>query len=219
MKKITFLLLILWISSFNAQNYSFDFLTKYISTSSDPKITDSRDLVTYFNTDDFSYYLTLRKTSTGFYGYLTDENRKTMHKFDVTEEQKDGEIEFSFNYTGTRKLSGHPVNLKKVRIQYEEMAPDSVKLKIFKNESATKPEREYLLKLKKANKNLFPIARIVMMHPYEAAAAVDFGRNIVVEKASDICIEKRCNCDITLAEYKNVELDLQLPKELKFIIY
>ncbi|WP_304344746.1 hypothetical protein [Chryseobacterium koreense] len=142
-----------------------------------------------------------------------------MHKFDVIEGQKDGEIEFSFNYTGTRKLWGHPVNLKKVRIHYEEMAPDSVKLKFFKNESTAKPEREYNLKLKKANKNLFPIARILMMHPYEAATAVDFGRNIIVEKASNICIEKLCNCDITLAEYKNVELDLQLPKELKFVVY
>ena len=61
--------------------------------------------------------------------------------------------------------------------------------------------------------------RIAMMHPYENIEAIDITKNVIVEKATDICIEKECNCEMTLTAYKNVELDLEVPSTTKSFLF
>lgn len=219
MKRNFSLLALLFLFLVNAQTYSFDFLTKYVSKYNAPEKSSTKEKLTYFNTDDFSYHLQVWKNENNLYGNLYDYSRKQIHKFDITEEKRDGEIYYSFQYTGTRKLINPHGNLEKKHLEFVENGADSVTVKIFKNSRAKNPEREYALKLKKANKNLFPIARIVFMHPYEDLSALNLNRNVMVDKATDICIEKNCNCEVSLSEYRNVELDLELPKTLKPVLF
>ncbi len=79
MRKISILL----VSFVSAQTYNFDFLTKYVST--DIKTLNSKEFVTYNNSDDFSYYLKLRKTQGDFSATLYDHENNSAHNFSVEE--------------------------------------------------------------------------------------------------------------------------------------
>lgn len=217
MRNIYLILIILLSTGVGGQKYSFDFLTKYESKSTDSNRPGSQDVVNYFNSDDFNYYLRLFKNKSGFYAYLYDYSKMKWHKFDVKEDYKNGELQFTFDYAGTKQLTWSKSSFKNYRFEFSNVSDKSANLKIYKNQKAAKPLREYTFQLKKANKNLFPMIRIAMMHPYENIEALDITKNVIVEKASDICIERECNCEMTLTAYKNVELDLVIPKEKKFI--
>ena len=219
MRNIYLILIILLSIGVGGQKYSFDFLTKYESKSTDSNRPGSHDVVNYFNSDDFNYYLRLFKNKSGFYAYLYDYSKMKWHKFDVKEDYKNGELQFTFDYAGTKQLTWSKSSFKNYRFEFSNVSDKSANLKIYKNQKSTKPLREYTFHLKKANKNLFPMIRIAMMHPYENIEALDITKNVIVEKATDICIEKECNCEMTLTAYKNVELDLEVPSTTKSFLF
>ena len=103
MRNIYLILIILLSIGVGGQKYSFDFLTKYDSKSTDSNRPGSQDVVNYFNSDDFNYYLRLFKNKSGFYAYLYDYSKMKWHKFDVKEYYKNGVLESSTNYKNGKK--------------------------------------------------------------------------------------------------------------------
>lgn len=99
MRKISTLFLLVFFSLSFGQTYQFDFLTKYASTNSKNKTT--HESVTYNNSDDFSYYLKLRKTEDNFNASLYDFDRSFAYNFSVKETKVNGEIRFEFTYLNT----------------------------------------------------------------------------------------------------------------------
>ena len=61
------------------------------------------------------------------------------------------------------------------------------------------------------------MARIAFMQPLERAFQININREILIEKAVEKCREYRCVYEISLSKYKNVELDLVIPREKNFI--
>lgn len=202
-----------------AQKYSFDFSTKYEFNAPNSKEIKTREILNYFNTDDFSYYLRILNSKDDYSALLFDLKKNQTHKFDLIKEINNGETSYSFKYTGTRIHPHTSILFGRKRIEYQNLGPNKVGVKIFKNKKAKNPIQQFEFTLKKANKNLFPIARLVMMHSYENFAQINLSQNVIVEKASDICVEKRCSCDFSLLEYKNIDLEIELPKVLKEVIY
>lgn len=96
MKKIYAFTFLLLFAIGNSQTYSFDFLTKYIAVGKNEKVQN--EVVNYFNTDNFNYYLRLLRGSENFYAYLTDEEQNKVHEFEVTEIKNGTGIIFSFKY-------------------------------------------------------------------------------------------------------------------------
>ena len=94
-KKISFLFLLLLFSFGFAQTYQFDFLTKYSSKDSQHQF--AREFVTYNNSDDFSYYLHLKKSESDFTAKLYDHKSNLAQNFSVKESKVDGKIQFQFS--------------------------------------------------------------------------------------------------------------------------
>ena len=83
MRKIYTLFLLSFFSCAFSQTYQFDFLTKYSAENLTTK--SIRESGTYNNTDDFSYYLKLKKTEDDFQASLYDYNKSLVHYFTVKE--------------------------------------------------------------------------------------------------------------------------------------
>jgi len=210
MKKIYAFTFLLLFALAHSQTYSFDFLTKYISVDKKEKV--QHEVVNYFNSDNFNYYLRLLRSTENFYAYLTDEEKNKVHEFEVSEDKKVTDIIFSFKYIKTNSLHKHPISPKHYRYEWSEKTSNGATLKIFKTKKAKKPSSEYQFSFKKANKNLFPIFRVAIMHPFENEKNININENLIVEKAKYICNYPPCSCDFRLAEYKNVSLDLSIPQ-------
>lgn len=210
MKKIYAFTFLLLFALAHSQTYSFDFLTKYISVDKKEKV--QHEVVNYFNSDNFNYYLRLLRSTENFYAYLTDEEKNKVHEFEVSEDKKGTDIIFSFKYIKTNSLHKHPISPKHYRYEWSEKTSNGATLKIFKTKKAKKPSSEYQFSFKKANKNLFPIFRVAIMHPFENEKNINIDENIMVEKAKYTCNYPPCSCDFRLAEYKNVSLDLSIPQ-------
>lgn len=210
MKKIYAFTFLLLFAIGNSQTYSFDFLTKYIAVGKNEKVQN--EVVNYFNTDNFNYYLRLLRGSENFYAYLTDEEQNKVHEFEVTEIKNGKGIIFSFKYIKTNSLHKHPISQNHYRYEWSNKSNTGATLKIFKTRKAKKPSEEYQFSFKKANKNLFPVFRIAIMHPFENEKNINIDENLIVEKAKYTCNYPPCSCDFRLAEYKNVSLELTVPQ-------
>lgn len=213
MKKNSILFLLLFFSFGFAQTYEFDFLTKYISENSKNKFT--RDLVSYHNSDDFSYYLKLKKSDADFTATLYDHQRNLAHNFSVLETKIGGEIQFQFLYINSSKLAKTSDD-KNSRYEFSEISetsPKTISLKIYPSKRAKNPISENTITLEKANKNLIPVFRSEWFHLYGKNDNVSALGNYIVSES----IEKYKNytCAIKLKEYKNVDLTITLPQELK----
>lgn len=130
MKKIYAFTFLLLFALANSQTYSFDFLTKYISVGKKEKVQN--EVVNYFNSDNFNYYLRLLRGSENFYAYLTDEEKNKVHEFEVSEDKKGTDIIFSFKYIKTHSLHKHPISPKHYRYEWSEKTSNGATLKIFK---------------------------------------------------------------------------------------
>ena len=194
----------------NSQTYSFDFLTKYVSK--DLKGNAQKDQVIYFNSDDFSYYLRLFRTPQSFYAILSDLKGRQTHVFDVVEQKNQGGINFKFKYVESKKMLINKEKYKNFRFEFEEISSDSLNLKIYNSKKAKRPTDEYSFIVKSANKPMFPMMRISAMFPFNDFSDLVLNRNVIVQKSKLTCRLHKCNCEIVLAEHKNVELDLKIPK-------
>lgn len=213
MRKISILFLVLFFSLGFAQTYEFDFLTKYSSENSKNKFT--RDLVSYHNSDDFSYYLKLKKNDADFTATLYDHQRNLAHHFSVIESKVGHEIEFQFLYVNTSKLQ-NIIKHENYRYEFSEISasnPKIISLKIYPSKRAKKPKVENLITLKKANKNLIQLYRSDCLHWSDSTYEFSKIGNYIVTQS----IEKFNNniCQTNLKEYKNVDLKIMIPKELK----
>ncbi|WHF52252.1 hypothetical protein QGN23_03000 [Chryseobacterium gotjawalense] len=214
MRKISILLLLMMGSFGFAQTYQFDFLTKYVSTNLQNK--RSNEFVSYNNSDDFSYYLKLRKSDSDFTATLYDHERNLAHHFSVVESKVGNEIQFQFLYVNTSKLQ-NIIKHENYRYEFSEISADSPKiisLKIYASKRAKKPRVEKELTLKKANKNLIQLYRSDWLHWSDSTYDLSKIGNYIVAES----IEKFNNniCQTNLKEYKNVDLKITIPKELKF---
>ena len=213
MKKF-YLFTILFFSNFlSSQTYNFDFLTKY-SVQNTHK-TAIHTAVNYFNSDDFSYYLVVKRNNTKLEGTLIDRERNKAHRFEVKESKVKGEVLFQFVYEYSYHLK--TFNYTNYRFEFGEISntsPKQVNLKIYNRKRAKKPIYEHQLTLKEANKNLFPLYRISMMHPFESSINLNFEGNYIVSKSNTK--NGKINCEFKLEEYKNVELQINLPKKLQY---
>ena len=214
MRKISVLFLVLLFNFTFAQTYQFDFLTKYESTGSQNK--RSNEFVSYNNSDDFSYYLTLRKSNSDFTATLYDHNRNLAHHFSVKESKDRNEIQFQFLYSHTSKLQ-KIINPKNYRYEFSESSTDSAKIisvKVFGSKRAKKPRVAYELTLKSANKNLLQLFRSDALYWDDNKADLSKIGNYIVAKST----EKYNNtiCQTNLKEYKNVDFQITIPQALKF---
>lgn len=213
MKKISTLFLLLLFSLGFAQTYEFDFLTKYTTENSKNKFIS--DLVSYHNSDDFSYYLKLRKNDSDFSATLYDHQRNLAHNFSVLESKVGGEIQFQFLYINSSKLAKANDD-KNYIYEFSEISannPKIISLKIYSSKKAKNPLYESTIKLEKANKNLIPVFRSKWSHVYRKSNPFsELGNYIVSESLEKY---KNFTCEIKLKEYKTVDLKITLPKELK----
>lgn len=211
MKKLSFLFLLLLFSFGIAQTYQFDFLTKYSSKDSQHEL--AREFVTYNNSDNFSYYLHLKKSDSDFTANLYDHKSNLAHNFDVRESTVDGKIQFQFTYVNTSRLQSG--GTKNYRYEFSEISdsPKTVLLKIYSSKKAKKPVAEKLMTLEKANKNLIPIYRSGWLHQYSDYENVFKVGDYIVSNSVEKF--KKDTCESKLQEYKNVDLQIILPTKLK----
>ena len=125
MRKIYILFLLFVFSLSFSQTYHFDFLTKYVSTN--PKNKNVYESVSYNNTDDFSYFLQLRKNESYFRATLYDHQRNLAHYFSVVESLANGEIFFQFIYENSHRIK-FSNNAKNYRYEFSEIPNDSLKI-------------------------------------------------------------------------------------------
>ena len=213
MRKISILSLLVLFSLSFGQTYQFDFLTKYASTNSKNKTT--KETVTYNNSDDFSYYLKLRKTEDDLNATLYDYKKSLAHNFSVQETKVNGAIRFEFNYLNTAKLqtSTSPKNYRYEFAEISANTPKVVSLKVYQSKRAKNPAAVQILTLEKFNKNLIPLYHSEFTHLYDKNDNVSNLGNYIVSKA----VEKYKNftCEVVLKEHKNVDLQITLPNKLK----
>lgn len=211
MKKIYLFVALSLSVVLTAQTYNFDFLTKYSSTNTKNKF--SYEFINYFNTDDFTYNLSLAKSKDQFVAILFDKNKELKHHFTVTESKEKGMIQFQFQYDYSYKSSSAK-NKNQYIYEFSEVDVHSknVTLKIFKNDKKKKQIKEQQLTLKPANVNLFPIYQETLLAQYPSNQTLT--ENYIVSKAVEHC--EKCTCEVELKEYKNVELQINLPKKLIF---
>ena len=81
-----------------SQVYSFDFLTKYVLRSADLKHQKTREIVTYFNADDFSYYLKIGGEGKQLTAHLYDMNSHKVYQFTVLQSGTGNDVQFQFKY-------------------------------------------------------------------------------------------------------------------------
>ena len=212
MKKYFYLFSLLFSSFCFSQTYQFDTLTKYTSKNTTNKV--QTDFVNYFNTDDFSYTLSLSKSETRFVAVLFDRGRNLIHYFTVLESKDKGETKFQFKYESSLKKY-FTKNLNDYYYTFSEpseSSPKEVNLKIFKNKKSKKAVLEQTLIVQEADRNLFPIYQNVLLAHYPTDQK--FPGNFMVSKAVEIC--NKCACEIDLTENKKVTLEIKLPENLKF---
>ncbi len=211
MKKIYLFVALSLSVVITAQTYNFDFLTKYSSTNTKNKF--SYEFINYSNTDDFTYNLSLAKSKDQFVAILFDKNKELKHHFTVTESKEKGMIQFQFQYDYSYKSSSAK-NKNQYIYEFSEVDVHSknVTLKIFKNDKKKKQIKEQQLTLKPANVNLFPIYQETLLAQYPSNQTLT--ENYIVSKAVEHC--EKCTCEVELKEYKNVELQINLPKKLIF---
>lgn len=197
----------------NSQTYSFDFITNYTLESADKKF--SKESVNYFNSDDFSYSLSISKTEDHFTGTIYDSNANKAHCFNITESKEKCEVIFSFKYDYTYDFKRHNT-IKTSHIQLTtlpETSPSKVVMKIYSTKKAKKPRSESILSLKTANKNLFPMYLLSRKGISGFLSNNSLSGNYIV--TSEIIKEGKATCEFVLKEYKNVKLDLVVPTPLK----
>ena len=211
MKKIYLFVALSLSVVITAQTYNFDFLTKYSSTNTKNKF--SYEFINYSNTDDFTYNLSLAKSKDQFVAILFDKNKELKHHFTVTESKEKGMIQFQFQYDYSYKSSSAKIKNQYI-YEFSEVDVHSknVTLKIFKNDKKKKQIKEQQLTLKPANVNLFPIYQETLLAQYPSNQTLT--ENYIVSKAVEHC--EKCTCEVELKEYKNVELQINLPKKLIF---
>jgi hypothetical protein len=195
-----------------SQTYHFDILTKYsIQNTAKKEILESTN---YFNTDDFSYHLRITRSPEAFTGTILDITRKIAHRFSITETKVNGDYRFQFKYENS--FSYDTNSFKNLRIELSgppDISSKKFNLKIFPRQRAKKYTVEHQLTLIPANKNLFPMYRVSMMHPYEKMNEVNIPGNYMVSK--DVMKRGDITCEFILKEFKNVDFDLVVPKTLK----
>lgn len=194
-----------------SQTYSFDFLTKYKSTNSKGKTEG--EIVSYFNSDNSDYYLRINRTQEEFKGTIYDSKMRQGHVFDIVETKKEGKIFFTFKYKSTFRFAHRlPQKFYYQITEISNASPKKVKVEIHRRKNSKKPLEEYLIDLVPANKNLFALSRMTLMHPHEFENELSFPGNYIVQKAE--LIKKQISCSYTLNDFNNVELDIILPEKL-----
>lgn len=134
----------------------------------------------------------------------------------VNETKLNNEIRFRFTYLNSTRFQTSN-SLKNYRYEFSEISENSPKvlsLKIFSSKKKKKPSSEKEFTLEKANKNLIPLYRSEWLHQYGNNEIVQNIGNYIVVKAVEKY--KTFTCEIILKEYKNVDLQITLPKKLKF---
>ena len=214
MTKIYILFLLLFFSSSFSQTYQFDLVTNYTSSSSKYKL--AYDNVNYFNSDDFSYYLKISNRENELKGILGDPKNNLVHHFKVIQSKLSNEIQFQFvyNYSSVINADNDEKDYRFELLENPTVSSKEVVLKIYRTKKAKKPFLTQTLTLITANKNLFPIYCISVHDHFWSYNEFIYPGNYIVSKA----IEKIGNqtCEINLKEYKNVDLQITLPKELNF---
>ncbi len=193
-----------------AQTYQFDFLTKYRITGSD--IISEK--VSYQNTDDFSYFLNLFKDVNDFTAVLYDRKSKIIHFFSVVESKEGQEIQFQFTYDYSKNTYYSEPTNSRVEISEISESPKIISLKTYTSRRAKKPVSECIMSLRKANKNLIQLYRSDAVLWNSGTEGISEIGNYIVA----VSREKYRNTSFStiLQEYKNVNFQITLPKELKF---
>lgn len=214
MIKIVFLSFLFFSGITFSQTYNFNFVTKY--SSKNLKTNQKYEIINYFNSGNFGYNLRLFKVENDFYAYLVDFKTKTLHKFSVKENKENNEIIFNFFYVSSIYTGYDVTNYRNYRFEFSKQEDKKFLLKIFRSKKAKRPEEEIVLNLKNANTNLFPIFRIAALHPFEAVNDFNIEGNFVVEKAIYNNKKQNIYCEIRLEEYRNINLEIMLPKKLEY---
>lgn len=214
MRKIFIFILVLFFYFSFGQTYQFDFLTKYVATNSKNK--SSQDHVNYFNSDDFNYKLRVSLHDKELQAILSDHETKLAHHFKVIQSNINNEITFKFNYDHSIVID--PIDYDKTyRFEFDEV-PESdgkeVVMKLYRTKKSKKPFMIQKLSLIRSNKNLFPMYRLSTLLHFWSYKQLMYSGDFMVSKA----VEKNGNliCETNLTEYKNVNFQITLPKELKF---
>lgn len=212
-KLIPFLFLFCSVLSFSQKTYDFNFLTKFKTSLIDhQKSSRTTDAITYFDIDNFSYFLKVSKANNQYYAKIIDFENNLFHSFKIIEHKKGSEIYFSFVYESSREFKQ---NLSKnVWSNFTEITTDGKEkhtlLQIFQNKKSKK-SLDFQLTLQTSNVPLFSIFKLSFLHPFEGVKGIDMKENFIVTKAV-----RDDGCFYTLVEYKNVDFVVTVPKVLNY---
>ncbi|MGZ5284277.1 MAG: hypothetical protein ACXWB4_01355 [Kaistella sp.] len=199
----------------NAQQYHFDVLAKYKTSGRNNKPGET---AVYSSSNNGSYFLKIFNNGKHLRAELHDAKNRKRHVFLVNETKKQDEILFSFTYETSHYMHHIPYyrNVHFVTEEIEKNNDESkILVKIFKTQNARKPAKEFKLTLATADKNLFPVFRQLIAHPFEYWDGFNLGRNVVVKRAEYTHVNNY-QCVFTLDVLKDVDLNITLPGKLSF---
>ena len=215
MKKLYALTIFFAFALANSQTYSFDTVTKYVLNNAKKK--GIKESVNYFNSDDFNYFLKVTRVPDYLSATLFDSKTDLAHHFTVKESKSNGNIFFAFEYDYSYKLTTkHLINQKQYITfgEISETSPKQVSMQVFSSKKAKKPFARHLLTLLPAPKNMLPMFAMSRSYNYVLMNEVKLPGNYMVVR--DDITEDKISCEFILEDYKDVELQITLPKTLKF---
>ena len=215
MRKFYFLAFTFAFVLSSAQTYSFDTVTKYVLNT--PKKKGVKESVNYFNSDDFNYFLKVTRSPEFLSATLFDTKTDLAHRFTVTESKSQGHVFFAFEYDYSYKQNTkHIVSQKQYYTfgEISETSPQQVSMQVFSSEKAKKPVARHLLTLLPAPKNMLPMFAMSRSYNYVLMNEVKLPGNYMVVR--DDITEDKISCEFILEDYKDVQLQITLPKTLKF---
>ena len=215
MKKLYALTIFFAFALANSQTYSFDTVTKYVLNNAKKK--GIKESVNYFNSDDFNYFLKVTRVPDYLSATLFDSKTDLAHHFTVKESKSNGNIFFAFEYDYSYKLNAkHLINQKQYITfgEISETSPKQVSMQVFSSKKAKKPFARHLLTLLPAPKNMLPMFAMSRSYNYVLMNEVKLPGNYMVVR--DDITEDKISCEFILEDYKDVQLQITLPKTLKF---
>ena len=214
MRKI-FFFLFCSLMLINAQQYHFDVLAKYKTTG---RNNMPGETAVYSSTREGSYFLKIFNNGQHLKAELQDAKNRKRHIFLVNQTKNHDEILFSFSYETSHYMHQIP-NYRNAHFVIEEIeknnAESKILVKVFNTQNTRKPAKEFKLTVAPADKNLFPVFRQLIAHPFEYWGGLNLNRNLVVKRAEYTHIQK-FQCVFSLDVLRDVDLTITLPDKLKF---
>lgn len=211
MKFIIILTIFFSLSNTIAQDYHFNIMTTYSTTYKDFHSIK----LSYSNTEDNGFSLSIIEENKKFNARLLDFNTKKIHYFKINEVITDDGIVNNFIYEKTEELY-NPSDKMYCKYVFDFKlfsVEDDIKkgqLYIYRNSKKKKAVNIFDIELRSFNSNLFHAFRTSCLHPFELLNNIGISENGIVLNAKSH--NKRGDgVEHNLVSHKEINLILQIP--------